>query len=292
MKYKTRIVILMVLLFLVTQLIGLYVANYYSGGDNLPYGLQPPTDISPQQNLFSIVFSIVFAVLLILILMKLRAEFFMRIWFFIVVTIALSITFNSIIYGVNYATLISFGLALVLGVLKVFKRNLFVHNITELAVYPGIAAIFIPILNVTTAVILFILISLYDMYAVWQAGFMQKMAKYQIQKVKVFGGFLIPLIHGKNIKFVENKKNSKKIKVSVAILGGGDVVFPIILAGVVLAKFGILAGLIISFTATISLLLLVLNTKKGKSYPAMPFLTIGCFVGLAAVYLLNFLHLL
>ena len=40
---------------------------------------------------------------------------------------------------------------------KVFKRNFFVHNATELFIYPGIAAVFVPLLNIYTIIILLII---------------------------------------------------------------------------------------------------------------------------------------
>ena len=79
---------------------------------------------------------------------------------------------------------------------------------------------------------------------------------------------------------------NKKIKVSVAILGGGDVVFPIILAGVVLRTLGFIPALIISIGATAALATLFYYSEKGKFYPAMPFISAGCFVGLAIAYLI------
>ena len=123
------------------------------------------------------------------------------------------------------------------------------------------------------------------MYAVWHSGFMQKMAKYQLEKIKVFSGFLIPYRGKKEKGIVKSTKESKrdpkkKIKVNVAILGGGDVVFPILLAGVVLAAWGILASLIIAIGSTISLALLLYNSEKGKFYPAMPFISTGCLIAL------------
>jgi len=131
------------------------------------------------------------------------------------------------------------------------------------------------------------------MYAVWHAGFMQKMAKYQIQKLKVFSGFFIPYmgkkqrqIIAKAAKSKSKKEKDRKVKVSVAILGGGDVVFPIILAGVVLMHLGLIQALLISVGATVALAGLFYLSKKGKFYPAMPFISAGCFVGLGLAYLI------
>ncbi|MEK6792386.1 MAG: presenilin family intramembrane aspartyl protease, partial [Nanoarchaeota archaeon] len=164
--------------------------------------------------------------------------------------------------------------------------------------YPGIATVFIPILNVWSMVILLVIISLYDMWAVWHVGFMQKMAKFQIQKLKLFSGFFVPYVRKEDRLLIKNvrassksnkqKENSlKKVKVNLAILGGGDVVFPIILAGIVLRTLGMWQAVTISVGATIALAYLFYKSEKGKFYPAMPFISAGCFAALAIIYLIQ-----
>ncbi len=297
-------------MFFITQLIGIIVINQYSpevvqvsdeNGDlinqtiyNLPYGMEPPPDITPWSMLITILVSICIAVVFMLVLMRYKAEFFLRTWFFLVVTLSLGITINSFIIGIKYAPLIALIVALPLAAFKLFKRNIIVHNVTELFIYPGIAAIFVPLLkNIWTVVLLLILISIYDIYAVWHAGFMQKMAQYQIKKLKFFTGFFVPYMGKEERKILEKTRKegkvedkNKKIKVNVAILGGGDVIFPIILAGVVFNILGLLQALIISIGATLALAFLFYISKKGKFYPAMPFISAGCFIALGIAYLI------
>jgi len=298
-------------MFLVTQLIGLAVINAYSPKTKLvfnettgqyenatiklelPYGLEPP-EMKPEISITTIIIAMLIAIILIFLLMKIKATIFLRIWFFIVVIIALSITFNAGLMKLPYSHYLVLVLAVPLAIYKIFKRNLLVHNLTELLIYPGIAAVFVPILNIWTIILLLLLISVYDIWAVWHSGFMQKMAKFQINEVKVFGGFFIPYVSKKVRLQLEKMKNmpsklrqkAKKIKVNLAILGGGDVVFPIILAGVVLRSLGLMPALIISLFATLSLFFLFIAAKKGKFYPAMPFITTGCLVGLAVALII------
>jgi presenilin-like A22 family membrane protease len=308
MKHSIKITVILLIMFFISQLIGIGVANYYSPkveqtiiengtaknvtSYNLPYGMNPPQGTDPKTNLKSIIVSIVIAVGLMLLLMRVRAEAFLRGWFFLVVLIAIAITINSFLFLCKeYSALLALVIALLLAFYKIFKRNLIVHNLTELIIYPGIASIFIPLLNILTISILLVIISIYDIYAVWHAGFMQKMAKYQMQKLKIFAGFFIPYIGKGQRKILEKMKNKKikdkKIKLGVAILGGGDIVFPMILAGVILHAFGFLPALIISIGATIALALLFYFSEKGKFYPAMPFISAGCFVALGVNYLLG-----
>ena len=317
MKHNLKITLILLAMFFITQLIGLAVIYSYSPKQTqtlvngtltnvtitpqLPYGMQPP-EMNPQISVTSIIISMLIAVLLIFLLMKIKATIFLKFWFFFVVLIALSLTFNSVLMNLPlpYATYISLVIALPLAILKIFKRNVIVHNLTELLIYPGIAAVFVPILGMWSVVILLILISIYDIYAVWHAGFMQKMAKFQINQLGIFGGFLIPTITKKQKEEIDllrekikEKKISKKslkkkrIKISLAILGGGDVAFPMIMAGVVLRSLGLIPALIVPLFATIALFLLFIFAKKEKPYPAMPFLTAGCLLGLLVGYLVS-----
>tara|TARA_Y100000310_G_C20648696_1_gene798142 strand:- start:311 stop:1210 length:900 start_codon:yes stop_codon:yes gene_type:complete len=299
-------------MFVVTQLIGLAVVGYYTPQieqveidgelvnvttNPLPYNLEPPTDIDKKSSLISIVIAFIIAILFIFLLTKLKAALFIRLWFFFVVALVVGITLNALLnyFNIQYASIIAILIALPLAVWKIFKRNVIVHNITELMIYPGISVVFVPLLNVWTIIILLILISLYDMWAVWHSQFMQKMANFQINELKVFGGFFVPYLNKKQRTQVKNAKlqmkqgkkiKEKKMKVNLAILGGGDVVFPIITAGVILRTLGLTEALLVTAGATIALFLLFNYSQKGKFYPAMPFITAGLLAGIGLAYLI------
>ncbi|NPE26534.1 hypothetical protein HNV12_00850 [Methanococcoides sp. SA1] len=279
-------------MFLVTQFIGLFVVGAYSDVD-LPFGLEAP-ETEPTPSFLSILFTFALAFALIFTLMKYKWKMIIRIWFFLVITLALAISLNAILKLTTLTNIgiISITLAIPLSFLKIFRPNTYVHNSTELLIYPGIAAVFVPILNVYSVLALLILISLYDAWAVWKSGIMQKMAKFQMEEIKIFGGFLIPSASDKvkkqikNIKLkYKNKKMPKKIKnkkfkVNLAILGGGDVIFPIITAGVFMRAYDIVPALFIIGGALAGLISIFLSSQKGKAYPAMPYITTGIFAGL------------
>ena len=281
-------------MFLVTQFIGLYVVNHYSNPENpLPYGMETP-EIQDNSDFYtslfpSIIIAFIIAVVLLILFTRFKLDFIMRLWFFVVVLIALGIFLSSILPQEKYISLFALLFALPFALIKVYRRNILIHNLTELVIYPGIAAVFVPLLNLWTVTILLILISFYDMWAVWHSGIMQKMAKYQITQLKIFSGFFIPYISKKQraelvkIKKENPKKLEKtKIRANIAILGGGDVIFPIITAGVMLQTFGFLAALFVIIGALLGLSYLFFLAEKKKFYPAMPFITIGIFLGILA----------
>ena len=274
-------------MFLVTQFIGLYVVNHYSQNE-LPYGMEPPEEINPVNAFPSIIIAFIIAIALFFLLTKFKIEFILKLWFLIVIVLALGLSINSFLPKEQYIPLMSLIIALPFALIKVFNRNIIVHNTTELLIYPGIAAVFVPLLNIWTMIILLILISVYDAWAVWHSGIMQKMAKYQINTLKIFSGFFIPYVSKKQRQMIKYlKKNfkkselkKKKIKVNLAILGGGDVVFPIISAGVMLKTLGIWPAIFVILGAALGLSYLLFFSKKKKFYPAMPFITAGIFLGM------------
>ncbi|MAG78821.1 hypothetical protein CMI40_00395 [Candidatus Pacearchaeota archaeon] len=288
MKHNLKITIVLLVMFIITQFIGLYVVNYYQAEDKeLPFGMETPEikEVREFNEIFvSIVFAFAIAISLLFLLTKFKAEFILKLWFFIVVIIALGITFTTFFPGIKYWSFIALIIALPLAYIKIYKREFLIHNLTELFIYPGIAAVFVPILNIWTLVILLILISIYDMWAVWHSGIMQKMAKYQINKLNIFSGFFVPYISKKlKLKIKKMKKSDlkkKKIKVNIAILGGGDVIFPIISAGVMLKTFGIGSALFVILGAALGLSYLLFFAEKKKFYPAMPFISAGIFLGM------------
>ena len=75
------------------------------------------------------------------------------------------------------------------------------------------------------------------------------------------------------------RKKTKKVSVKMAMLGGGDMGFPLLFAGVIFKTSGIYPSLILVATTTIALFGLFYFADKKKFYPAMPFVSIGCFVG-------------
>jgi presenilin-like A22 family membrane protease len=314
MKHNIRVTIIILAMFLVTQFIGLYVINQYAPiqkqvfnnqtgsfenqtffpeNNKLPFGMQPPEEIEKETSLLSFLISFAIAIALIFLLIRYKFKTIIKIWFFAVVIIALTISINAFLKSfLTSAWIVAIAFAIPLAILKVFRPNVISHNFTEILIYPGIAAVFIPLLNYWSAIVLLVIISIYDMWAVWHSGIMQKMAKYQMEEVGVFGGFFIPSLSKKvraQIRAMKAKKLKRKFKVSLAILGGGDVVFPLIAAGVFFRTFGIAPALFIIFGAFAGLTYLLINSEKKKVYPAMPFITAGVFAGLILWLIFAFL---
>lgn len=334
MKHPINATIIILAMFLIAQFIGLLVISSYDNyfgkkaeekvnageliqpevsiiSETIPEKVELKTTIDVMQIIITILISLILATIFFFLLYKVNLVSLLKIWFAFVIFISLSISLSLVLYyilGVNLfsifsknislAEIIAVPLALILTFYKIVKRNIFVHNFTELFIYPGLAVIFLPLLNVIAACVLLVLISVYDIIAVWKTKHMIKLAKFQINKMKIFTGFFVPYLKPKDrikiqkmkvmakLKGRKSKEIKTKIKVNVAALGGGDVAFPLMFIGTILFAYGLLASIITILTTALALFLLLMYSKKGKFYPAMPFLSAGCFLGLIIALLI------
>jgi len=323
MKHSLKVTLFLVCLFLITQLIGLAtVAKYIqphevvdvvTGNITVEIGHpdtvlgQPPQVENKSTSYLYIVIGVLAGTALLFLFIKLNIRRIWKYWFLLSVFITLAVAFD--VYMNPYLAVAA---AIVLGIWKVYRPNVWVHNLTEIFVYTGIAIIFISILNLLSAIILLILISIYDMIAVWKSKHMITLAKFQTD-AKVFAGLFIPykadaMKTGKKENVITAKRVAAKTTAAVpvapspagetrnAILGGGDIAFPLLFASAVMEHLIEVNQLskatalgysgIIAVTSGIALLWLFIKAKPDRFYPAMPFISLGCFVGYGIIWLL------
>ena len=304
MKHTIKITIALALFFFLAQLVGLIIVNQYIDHKKtietqaivlkeLPYGLERPQVQNQSASFIYIAISIFIGTLLLLLIIKTNTTFLWKIIFFFSVTLTLSIAFSAFINP-----LIAGPLALTISFWRLYRPNPIVHNISEIFIYGGLAAFMVNIFNLFAAFMLLILISAYDYIAVYRTKHMVKLAEFQ-SKSKVFAGLFIPYQRETSaIKTSFHKKApnipKQKPKGSIAVLGGGDIGFTLIFAGVVMKSlmlhetvlFGFLKASIIPVFSTLALLFLLVKGQQDRFYPAMPVLSLGCFIGYLIVWLL------
>jgi len=245
MKHTAKVTLVLLLIFLCSQFLGLLIINQYiDQAKSLETGktefreleisgitIERP-DVDESFSFIYIILAVLIGTGLVLLIIYFKKAFLWKAWYFLAVVMCLSIAFSAFL-----DSSIALFLAFVAGIYKVFKPNVIIHNLTELFVYGGLAVIFVPILNLFSMSILLILISVYDAYAVWQSKHMIKLAKFQT-KSKLFAGLLIPYGFPKKIsKTRKTAKKTKMVKTQFAVLGGGDLGFPLLFAGVILKNF-------------------------------------------------------
>ncbi len=292
MKHSIRTTALLLTLFLLTQLVGLVVVDNYTDREataktgavtykDLPYNIERP-NVSPQESIWLMLAGVGIGTAILLVLIKFRKVGLWKVWFFLSVAITLSMALASFIPAAA-ALAASIGLA----AWKTFRPNIYVHNITEVFIYGGLAAIFVPMLNILYATILLLAISAYDAIAVWQSRHMVTLAQFQTS-TGIFSGLYLPkeAHHARRREKAEFKPGKAagqpakpQEKETSAVLGGGDMGFPLIFAGVALKTLPFAQVLIIPAAAGLALLGLMIFGKQNKFYPAMPFITAACLLG-------------
>ncbi len=297
MKHSLKVTLILVAIFLLAQIIGLAIVDQYvaervvneTSGEvnvtykNLPMDLERP-QVEESQSYIFIIVAVLVGTALVLVLIRFKSFKVWKTWFFLSVLICLSVAFYAFM-PIWLAVVLAAGL----GVWKIWKPNFYVHNISEMFIYGGLAAIFVPIMNIFSAIILLLVISVYDMIAVWQSKHMVKMAQFQTES-KVFAGFSIPYKLPKKAKDAKKGKKhagkGKTERIKTAILGGGDIGFPLMFAGVLMKSAGFVKVLVVPVVVTAALFLLLYFAKKDRFYPAMPFISAGCFAGLGLLWLI------
>ena len=151
---------------------------------DLPIGERPP--VEEKTSFFPVIIAVLIGTGLMFLLMKYNLTWIWKFWFLLAAFFALTIA-----WGAFLPTAVAFVLAFGFSVWKVFRPNVFVHNITELFIYGGLAAIFVPLFNLFSVIVLLFLISGYDAYAVWKSKHMITLAKSQA-KAKIFAGLMLP----------------------------------------------------------------------------------------------------
>jgi presenilin-like A22 family membrane protease len=293
MKHKTSITFILLGMFLLAQIVGLLIIDK----GVVPEMFNYDSDLQgPMSTFFSMILSFIIAITIFLFLIKYKWKLFLKIWFGLVILLTLAIVINSIFYMNGFQGNIYFYysllIALPLVILKIIRPSIIIHNLTEIFIYAGLALVFVNILTPLLIIFLLILISFYDMWAVWHSGIMQKMAKFQMSEMKIFNGFLIPYLTKEmktKLDLAKKRKERIKINVPIALLGGGDIAFTLIPAGVFLKYFGWIPAIYIVCGGFIGLTYLLFRSEKKKFYPAMPFITLGIFSSLVLYFIIHIL---
>lgn len=312
MKHSFLVTLILVSIFFFAQVLGLVIVRQYvdltasaQQGETvideaayLQTGIAPPHIEEKSYSFLYILGAVLLGTILILLVIKFRQVMIWKLWFFLSVVLTLLMAFSPFIdtflskvgFGM-YAFSVTIIFALILAYLKVYKPNIYIHNFTELFIYGGLVTIIFPLFNLFSITILLILISLYDMYAVWKSKHMITMATFQKQTM-LFAGLLIPY-HDASLsaqkKIVSKSSSTSAIgekKVRTAILGGGDIAFPLLFSATVYAvPHNFIVPFVITIFTSLALLLLYVFADKNKYYPAMPFLSLGCFLGYSVTWL-------
>ncbi|MBZ9578695.1 hypothetical protein KJA14_02485 [Patescibacteria group bacterium] len=156
------------------------------------------------------------------------------------------------------------------------KPNILVHNFLLISGMIGVGSVFGLRLDPLLVVFLLIIFSIYDIIAVYKTKHMIKMAKEMIEAKAIPGIILPPKISELQVPLKDVKMGGRFL-----ILGGGDIVFPLLLVSS-LVPYRILDSLIVAVFATFGLLisfLIFVSQKTRKPIPALPPIALFSIIG-------------
>ena len=181
MKHSIKITAVIVLMFLFAQLIGLLLINSFDNhfgekaeaaierGDYVPPDesvleivpekVEPKTTTDVASIVGGIVIAVLIATAIFFLFLKVKVTIVLKVWFSFVVFVCLSVALALFFYpligktlftlfgrGISFAEIVAVPLAGILTFYKIGKRNIIIHNLTELFIYGGLAILFLPLL--------------------------------------------------------------------------------------------------------------------------------------------------
>lgn len=217
---------------------------------------------------------IVVATALMLLLYKYRFGSLITVWFYSALGVTLLLFFGSFL-----STLISLVVAAGLLTLRIKSKSLWTRNFVDIFSYAGAGAFFGTMIGPLPAMIFLGVLAIYDILSVFYTGHMVSLAEEGMDS-NTFMGIVYPK-EGGNVDEVELKKepDEGEKKVKIGVLGGGDVIAPMILSISLLNSFGVLASFLTSLGALAGLYFLFNIMDENSFYPAIPFIAAGAVIG-------------
>lgn len=156
------------------------------------------------------------------------------------------------------------------------KPSVFIQNLCLILAMAGVGVALGLKLKPEFVVIILVFLSIYDFIAVYKTKHMVKMAKAMIEM-----GAIPALVIPQNLSGFKNHLAKVKPGGEFLILGGGDVVFPLIFA-TSLIPYGIFHALFVAFFSLIGVLMnffIFLKQKERKPIPALPLISLFSIIG-------------
>lgn len=268
------------LLFTLTQVLGIFVAIRVSK-------VLEALEIKPEPiNLSNLLIYFVIITLVILAFLKISKKgsgIMLQIFFVLAVFSGLDILFGTFT-GEPTATILAAGLI----ILRFVRPTVWLHNLVVIGGLAGIGAMLGITLLPRDAIILLIILAVYDVIAVYKTKHMVKMAKAMIKRRVILGIIVPEKILGLKASMADVEQDKIPVKRILKpgergkfmILGGGDLVLPLLLIASV-ANQNIWQSVIILVFALLGLLAmhLLFIKLKSKPMPALPPLAVFSILG-------------
>lgn len=222
---------------------------------------------------------IVATIAILLILKYFKRPWVLQILFYLAIIEGLFI-FSQAYFSWPYDLII---MAVILAYWLIF-RNILMHDIMLVLVISGLSVILGFDLDIKSAIIILILIAVYDFWAVYKTKHMVKMFKGMAEK-KVHFALIIP----SEYKGLFNKVKDVIPQTQFMFVGTGDIAIPAIFI-VTCLKINLLTSLITALGAImgfIFLYILFVTQKERAPMPGLPPIVLGTLLGFLISFLLQ-----
>ena len=267
-------------LFFLTQVLGLFVVVRLS--KSLEFLEIKPEPVSFLN--FLVYFLIgTLIILAVLKISKKGSGILLQIFFVLAVFSGLDILLSSLI-GEPGAIILAAGLV----IFRFLQPTILLHNIVVIGGLAGIGGALGLTLIPRDAIILLIILAIYDVIAVYKTKHMVKMAQEMIKKRVILGiivpekfsGFYASMVDVEREKISADNLSKAPRKNKFMVLGGGDLALPLLLIASV-ARQGIWHSVIILVFAILGLFAmhLIFIKLKNRPMPALPPLAVFSILG-------------
>ncbi len=221
------------------------------------------------------ILSFIIATFFILVLLRFLKKGITKISFKIIFVLVISLG-SFIFFSLWVGDLLALIFLALFLILWLKFSNVLIHNFLILSGIIGIGSMLSLRLQASMVVLFLIIFSVYDFIAVYKTKHMVKMAKAMIEARAVLG-IIVPS------KISDLRANLKETSLTgkFLVLGGGDIVFPLLLA-VSLVSEGVVKSLIIVLFSTLGLFLsfYLFNCQKVRQpIPALPPIALLSIIG-------------
>jgi len=262
-------------IFIITQVLGLYVGNAYSQG--IKAGELAPVVENPEavENSFFFFIYILIATAGILLIIKFWKNFLKAIEAF-VVFFSSWFVFDFLFPVDIWIFSLGFFLAIILTSWKMLRPTILSQNTAAIFSGAGVGAMLGASLGILPSIVFMLLLSIYDFVSVFITKHMIYLAKALTERPTAF---TVAASHKfKKPVYVGIKKTKKRFHIFQ--LGVGDIVLPLMFSVSVLSKFTILNSILTTIGSTIALIILIFYiSKKPRPLPALPFVSLGALSG-------------
>ena len=275
MGEKTTVV-LFLSIFLIIQLLGIFVGSKYIEG--IKEGSVLPVVENPESVASSLLFFsyILIGTGVIILIIKFK-KFFIRIIEAVSIFFASWITFDFLIPYEFFFFSIGFYLAVILTAWKMLRPSIISQNTAVIFTASGVGAVIGASFGIAPSIVFMLLLSIYDFVSVFITKHMVYMAKALTERPTAFTVGIPSDLR----KITVGKVRDVGKKIHVFQLGAGDIVLPLMFNVSILRAFSLTNTLFAMVGAMIMLGLLIYHVTKnpGKALPALPFISLGSLSG-------------